>query len=451
MPAGLYIVAGCRTVAPVFNRCDFEEGPHPDPTGTRGRGPLRPGAPGDALWHRFSTGGILRHRPNSRSTAGGDAGRYIGGVGRCRCVASLVRWFAMAVVFAIAASGVAVAGSADEQAVVTLRDGTVMRAPFTRSEGEIVLHTPCGDVHLPMDEIDKLDIVTVAATQPAPASRPTPTPARSPSTATTQPAGQPHQPAATRPTREPPPEPPGALPPPALLSPADVLRIKLAELPVEGPPERVSVRFLDKPGEPSLIELVQAEWAAAGGPPAQADRLTRGRPYEKLQVILRATGLEYAERIELHGEPATFTDFRRKIVPLVVKGCARSGCHAGPQAAVFRFPDVPRSSGPAAARRREAYIYTLFVVLDRTRAPTGPLIDRESPADSVLVQYMLGSTEAVVRHPPLVRGRVSPVLRNSRDRNYQVLVDWISRLRTPHPDYQLQTPQPAWLGPPAEK
>ena len=73
------------------------------------------------------------------------------------------------------------------------------------------------------------------------------------------------------------------------------------------------------------------------------------------------------------------------------------------------------------------------------------MIDRALPEDSALIRYMLPAEEGQPSHPPVERGRVMPVLRSTRDPRYQMLVEWISSLRSPHPDYQLEYVFPEWL------
>ena len=258
-------------------------------------------------------------------------------------------------------------------------------------------------------------------------------------TPSTQPAGEddvkPGESAASRPA--------GAeIEPPPVLSDRDILRLKLSEIALDGPPERLNVRFLRSRNERDLTDLVRQEMQQAFDyDPDWNQTLEKGRPQEKLPIILKATGLKYADRIELRGHPEVFTTYRRRVLPLVVRGCVRAGCHGGQDARVFRFP--------AGSQNSDEFVYTSFALLDEMKTDDGPMIDRTLPEDSALIRYMLPAEEGEELHPPVERGRVTPVLRSTRDARYQTLVEWISSLRSPHPDYELEYTFPPWLVPPS--
>ena len=80
----------------------------------------------------------------------------------------------------------------------------------------------------------------------------------------------------------------------------------------------------------------------------------------------------------------------------------------------------------------------------------GPMIDRALPEDSALIRYLLPAEEGQPSHPPVEQGRVMPVLRSTRDPRYQTLVQWISSLRSPHPDYEMEYVFPEWLQRPSQ-
>jgi hypothetical protein len=235
----------------------------------------------------------------------------------------------------------------------------------------------------------------------------------------------------------PPPRPAG-IAAPALLKERDINRLRLYELRLDGRPEEIPVRFLKVRGEPDLESLVRAE--IENLPDADPDwqrTLERGRPHEKLQLIVRHTAMKFADRIEVRSDPEVFQVFRRRVLPLVLRGCARSGCHSGATAQAFRFP----SGSPFS----DSYAYTTFLLLDQTHTRSGPLIRRDLPEQSVLLAYLLPSTHTDKAHPPVRGGRLHPILRGRRDPDYEVLLEWIGRLRVPHPTYELDYTWPDWL------
>ncbi len=230
------------------------------------------------------------------------------------------------------------------------------------------------------------------------------------------------------------------VPPPPPLSSQDILKLKLSEIALDGPPERLNVRFRRLRTARDVEDLVRQELVdAAGYDPDWVRTLERGRPHEKLQVIVKATGLKYADRVELPSHPRVFSMYRQRVLPLVTKSCVRSGCHGGNTAHAFRFPVGSQSS--------DGFVYTSFALLDAMETAAGPMINRALPEDSALLRYLLPAEEGRDLHPPVEDGRLIPALRGTRDHRYQPLVDWISSLRSPHPDYELEYEFPSWFQP----
>jgi hypothetical protein len=239
------------------------------------------------------------------------------------------------------------------------------------------------------------------------------------------------------------------LPAPPMLSDRDIKRLKLLELELDGPPEKLRVRFLKKKNELDVERLVQADMRMLpefrGSSPDWIDIMERGEPHEKLQLIAKTTGAKYVDRIEIVGDPAVFSTFRRDIMPLINKGCARSGCHTGAKSLALRFPTGSPGS--------EEHLYTTFYLLDQFETAQGPLINRGLTTASTLLTFMLPASQTKRPHPPTPRGeRVQPILRGDDDPKYQPILDWLNSLRTPHPDYGLEYNLPDWvkLPPPPE-
>lgn len=244
-----------------------------------------------------------------------------------------------------------------------------------------------------------------------------------------------------------------------LMHERDINRLRLAEMRFgEGAePGRVQVRFLRKRGEPELEDLVRRELRERGERnPDFEQTLQSGRPMEKLQVILEATGLKFADRIEIRGDTEPFETFRRRVLPHIVQNCARAGCHSGAAARAVRFPGGANTS--------DGYAYAVFALLDRmdasyaintvdqrdasvARPHRAPLISRELPETSLLLDYMLPTSVAGRSHPAVKRGRVTPAFSGLRDPDYETVVKWINMLRVPRPEYGLEYKFPEWAIP----
>lgn len=339
---------------------------------------------------------------------------------------------------AIACAGVlSLASAVAELADVYLKSGLTLRGDVTTTEDEVIVRNAAGEVRLAREDVERI----VPVKQPA--TRPSTQPATSPST---QPTTTPAQPgAAVEGEGDAGEEVPGEdakkpdraeLPPAPRVSDRDIQRLRMQELLLDGPAELVRVRFIKKGKQRDLAsEVLEELKQRTDYRPAWGETLTRGQPHEKLQLILRETGLKYADRIEILSDPEVFTTYRRRVLPLVNRSCARSGCHGGKTARLFRFPTGSTTS--------ETYAYTSFILLDQMETSQGPLLDRSHPESSLLLSYMLPQDGTERAHPDVGRGpNFKPVIRTREDSQYTALVDWIAFLVMPHPDYGLEYKNP---------
>lgn len=325
-----------------------------------------------------------------------------------------------------------------ETGTIVFQDGGRIRGDVTESPAEIVLTTPYGSSRFSRANVLRIEYDAQeepGADKRGPATRPATT-----RPATTAPAAEKQNgEAASRPGRQ---VYRGPIPPPPL-SDRDITRLKLAEYPLDGEPQTVHVEFRKKRDEPTVESLIEKAIADARADEPDWKRiLEKGHPPEKLQLLLRTTGLRHADRVNIRGDTETFGEFRKKVLPLAMRGCARSGCHGGNTTEYFRFPTGAQST--------DDFVYTSFYVLDSTHTPLGPMFDRDLPEESALLKYMLPPKEGKPAHPPVKNAKVMPTLENRESREYREIVSWISSLRVPHPDYQLEYQPPEWLAKLAE-
>lgn len=331
----------------------------------------------------------------------GFAGRWLVVAGVCGTL-----WWA-----AVPASG--------ELADVYLKSGLRLRGDVVATETDVIIRNAAGEVRLARAEVERIvpvsPLESQAATGPFAASDGEALRRHATSVATSGRA---------------------ELPPMPPLSDEDIQRLKLRELRLDGPAEPVRVRFNRKGRQRDLpAEILEQLRRRADYRLEWEDVLGRGQPQEKLQLIVRLTGIEHADRIVIESDPGVFEDFRRRVLPMVSKGCARSGCHGGTNARLFRFPLGSVSS--------ETYAYTSFVLLDELRTRHGPLLDRTNPEDSVLLDYLMPQERNPRAHPPVGRGpSFKAVIRDRDDRLYSTVLDWINELAVPHPDYGLEYRNP---------
>jgi len=134
-----------------------------------------------------------------------------------------------------------------------------------------------------------------------------------------------------------------------------------------------------------------------------------------------AAHAKYADQIRIVDDPAVFREFRRVVLPEVMKGCATPACHGGSVSKGFRLVNEPRHATQA--------LYTNFFILQWATGKDGrPVIDRKEPEGSLLLQYLLPAGEAQVSHPP-AQVPIKPIVRGRNDRTYRAILDWIRSLR----------------------
>ena len=123
---------------------------------------------------------------------------------------------------------------------------------------------------------------------------------------------------------------------------------------------------------------------------------------------------------------------------MIVRSCARSGCH-GAAGRGFAFPKGSKQSEP--------FAYTSFFLLDSMNTEHGRMINRNDPHSSALLGFMLPQAESEQPHPEVKRGgpRFAPVFRRRSERNFTAVLDWISSLALPRPEYGLKYKLPATI------
>lgn len=130
-------------------------------------------------------------------------------------------------------------------------------------------------------------------------------------------------------------------------------------------------------------------------------------------------------------DPVNVSDFKARIQKIVVAGCATGGCHGGPKhdgGTFYLFTSAPNANEMA---------YTNFLIL-QTYVQTvdkvqRPLVNRQFPERSLLLQYMLPQNVAEAPHPKATNFR--PLVRAKVDQRFQNTFAWIHELPSSLPDY----------------
>ncbi len=152
-------------------------------------------------------------------------------------------------------------------------------------------------------------------------------------------------------------------------------------------------------------------------------------PPQKLHVMARYRGTEYADKVRIQSDPEIFVEFRKNVLPVVLRSCATSGCHTTTNRDVkgFAFINDPK--------RTDQAVYSNFVIMNDIQLRKRKLIDRSQPDNSLLLTFMLPKNEVrpEFRHPGDVE--FQPAFRSRKHPRYLRLLNWIESLKHPAEDY----------------
>ncbi len=219
----------------------------------------------------------------------------------------------------------------------------------------------------------------------------------------------------------------------------DINAIRLNEL---QPDDTVRIQFL---------ENVKSRFLALLG--SGAADLKSAEPVDLALAIAAKRDANLNKDVRVYGDPKSLMDYRRRIQPRVLAGCAASGCHGGTgSGGFFLYPDADQ----------QPVWYTNFYILQTYRKNVEvadafghgmaqrPMIDRVHPEASLLVQYSLPRNLASTPHPKV--NNFKGIFRTTQDPDYTSLVTWIgSTLRAVEPDYGITFDIPKGKAPAAEQ
>lgn len=221
----------------------------------------------------------------------------------------------------------------------------------------------------------------------------------------------------------------GIAPEPRKLTDAEINRIRFMELRamrgLKGV-DRVTVKVSREVQDDFLVSMTGHE--DFRGKKARQSFLKRTPP-QKLHIIAHYTGVKYADRVEILTDPEIFVEFRKHVLPQVIRGCSTSGCHnsMNERAYGFKLYNDPKKIPETT--------YADFVILNDFMVDGKRMIDRNDPSKSLLATYMLPKSEvpAEYHHPGDVEYR--PIFQSHKHPRYQRILRWIGSLKIPAEDY----------------
>ena len=224
-----------------------------------------------------------------------------------------------------------------------------------------------------------------------------------------------------------------------LLSPADIYKVRLEEFSQEGDVVRVKYRN----------RVLRRFVAAMSGRDEFKDDMRFGGKFmgypsiKKLQYILdpdRDIAPETLDTLKkdiiIESDPLFMKMFRSRIWPVVRQNCATVACHGAPEGVgKFKLFNAPARDGKIT--------YTNFIILaGASDKKAGRMLDRDTPQDSLLLEYLLPKSVAKYPHPD-TKKTIRNLFKDREQPAYKIISDWISSLSAPgYPDYRLEYKPP---------
>lgn len=192
-------------------------------------------------------------------------------------------------------------------------------------------------------------------------------------------------------------------------------------------PDRVTVKIPREAVDEFLVSM-------EGDPDFAGERKRRDflkqTPPQKLHAMAFYKREEFADKVEILTDPEVFAEFKRNVLPPILRSCATSGCHS-PGTPVdqvkFRLFKDPKKTNSA--------LYGNFILLNDLGHKGRPLINRAQVSNSLILTYLLPESEVrpELRHPGDIK--LKPLYRSRSAIGFKRIEAWIASLRNPPSDY----------------
>ncbi len=208
-----------------------------------------------------------------------------------------------------------------------------------------------------------------------------------------------------------------------LLTMEGVYALRLAEVRKD---EGLRVKIVDDELIDEFSASMEGEELESGEEfdPDHFEKMSDEAKFELMLEELGGDDTRFMPAFEIREDPEAFSTFRNSVWPIVNRSCGRSECHGGATA-----PGGLRLLPTGANRNTDLSnrtFYSNFLILHRTRHAGSKLIDRSTPEDSLLLQYLLPPEQAKFKHP-LVAGReISVQFGSKKSKDYEMVLDWIT-------------------------
>ena len=231
----------------------------------------------------------------------------------------------------------------------------------------------------------------------------------------------------------------GGIDPDSLITMKDIYRIRLAES-KSTYQDRRAVRRMRVDFKNKVLERLASIWEGREDFDSRAFLRSWSDGEQLRYVDGRVDREDWAVRdeIEIESEVLFMQEFHEFVFPLLRRSIASVPAHASKEMhGGFRLLISPSSVPTDEITLRVNY--SNFVLLDTFETDDGRrMIDRDRPAESLLLQFGLPSDTAMYKHSAVGGQPIKPLFKGKDDPSYQRMLAWIRILRGPvHPIYNI--------------
>ncbi|HEV8293568.1 MAG TPA: hypothetical protein VGP94_16655, partial [Tepidisphaeraceae bacterium] len=157
--------------------------------------------------------------------------------------------------------------------------------------------------------------------------------------------------------------------------------------------------------------------------------------------ILKNGTQEMRKDVKIISDPQAILEFKARVQPALLQGCATTACHGGTNAGNFLLYNPPDN---------DAVTYTNFYTLTQLTSPVEKvqrrMIDRLYPQNSLILQFGLPRERSEFDHPDVTGWKI--LYSGTQDNRYQQVLDWIQNGLVPvQPDYGIKFTLPTTNAP----
>ena len=161
----------------------------------------------------------------------------------------------------------------------------------------------------------------------------------------------------------------------------------------------------------------------------------------KAARILKKGSDEMRKDVKIITDPQSILEFKAKVQPTLMQGCASVACHGGSNAGRFLFYN------PA---DNDAVTYTNFYTLTQLTSTVEKterrMIDRLYPRNSLIIQFGMPRDRAEFKHPDVNGWKAA--YSNGQDARYLQVLDWVQNgLVSIQPNYGIDFTLPTTKAP----